>query len=929
MDENSASGKSVGVVVSLKGSVQAVSESGTRELARESQLFQGEKLVTRDNGQVEVKFLDDTTLSLGKNSEVTIDAYVYDAENASNSNLLLQMGKGVFRTVTGEIAKQNPDNFNLQSPLALIGIRGTTVLGEVDPENEKWGVEEFSENELGREQVLVVRDQFGNIQFITEPQMIVDFFANQPIQPARPLRPEELDYFKQNTPISAMDDTDTDEVTEEEDTEETDEEEVEESEEDSGEETEDEYSEESIGETDDLSGEEGMDTLDFSSEPEVLGVIDYSYPDNPMFYEADDAGEGEDEEPEPDIEPEPELEQELEPEAVPESEPDPGSDPDPENEVPVAFDDAKSTGEKAALESAVPSASDVDGTVVSYQLVEGVGTGNGTLTFNEDGSYSFDPGTAFAELSEGDSREVTFTYTAMDNDGGVSEVKTVTITVTGTNDVPVAFDDAKSTGEKAALESAVPPASDVDGTVVSYQLVEGVGTGNGTLTFNEDGSYSFDPGTDFAKLSEGDSREVTFTYTAMDNDGGVSDVKTVTITVTGTNDVPEAFDDAKVTGQYNVLSSRVPAATDVDGTVVSYQLVDDVSEGSLTFASDGRYSFDPGTAFDDLSEGDSREVVFTYTATDNDGGVSEVKTVTITIEPDLIIEGTDGDDILNGLSGNDTIYGFGGDDVLYGGAGDDYLYGGPGNDILMGGPGNDYLDGGDGFDIATYEDDPFDPYDNSGIWVSWDSELNGFTVFDGYGDTDTLKNINFIIGSDGDDAFMTGPGSDTFTGNGGDDTFWFTTPDSVDMITDFTVSASENDVLRFGEVLGLGFEAKANPDNPSYTPASNLSVKDPTQYKIIGVIDTAENNWSNVANVINSAVDAGKGDGTDDGTYFVISNGTDSRVYFWEGDSYEPSNDVVNDEELRHFVELKEFTDIPGLQEEHFIIDAGDQGGAH
>jgi hypothetical protein len=144
MDESSASGKSVGVVVSLKGSVQAVSESGTRELAKESQLFQGEKLVTRDNGQVEVKFLDDTTLSLGKNSEVTIDAYVYDAENASNSNLLLQMGKGVFRTVTGEIAKQNPDNFNLQSPLALIGIRGTTVLGDVS-DSEKWGVEEFSQ----------------------------------------------------------------------------------------------------------------------------------------------------------------------------------------------------------------------------------------------------------------------------------------------------------------------------------------------------------------------------------------------------------------------------------------------------------------------------------------------------------------------------------------------------------------------------------------------------------------------------------------------------------------------------------------------------------------------------------------------------------------------------------------------------------------
>jgi len=201
MDGNTASGKSVGKVTSLQGQALAVSESGSRELSQDSQLFQGEKVVTRENGQVEIQFLDDTTLSLGKNSEVTIDAYVYDPENGSNSNLLLEMGKGVFRTVTGEIAKQNPDNFNLKSPLALIGIRGTTVVGEVDPESEKWGVEEFSEGEPGRDQVLVVRDQFGNIQLITDPQMIVDFFANQPIQPPRPLSPEELDYFQQNAPL--------------------------------------------------------------------------------------------------------------------------------------------------------------------------------------------------------------------------------------------------------------------------------------------------------------------------------------------------------------------------------------------------------------------------------------------------------------------------------------------------------------------------------------------------------------------------------------------------------------------------------------------------------------------------------------------------------------------------------------------------------
>ncbi|OLO06264.1 hypothetical protein BTW08_18740, partial [Salinicola sp. MH3R3-1] len=67
-----------------------------------------------------------------------------------------------------------------------------------------------------------------------------------------------------------------------------------------------------------------------------------------------------------------------------------------------------------------------------------------------------------------------------------------------------------------------------------------VGTGNGTLNFNADGSYTFTPGADFDSLAAGESRDVTFSYTATDNDGGVSEPKTVTITVTGTNDEPVA-----------------------------------------------------------------------------------------------------------------------------------------------------------------------------------------------------------------------------------------------------------------------------------------------------------------------------------------------------------------------------------------------------
>ncbi|WP_407487784.1 Ig-like domain-containing protein, partial [Acinetobacter baumannii] len=101
----------------------------------------------------------------------------------------------------------------------------------------------------------------------------------------------------------------------------------------------------------------------------------------------------------------------------------------------------------------------------------------------------------------------------------------------------------------------------------SYQLVTGPGLGNGSVTVNSDGTYSFNPGNDFDNLAVGESREVSFTYTATDNNGGVSAPATVTITVTGSNDVPVATAGTGTTEENTVLTANLPVATDIDGTI--------------------------------------------------------------------------------------------------------------------------------------------------------------------------------------------------------------------------------------------------------------------------------------------------------------------------------------------------------------------------
>ncbi|MFA0088805.1 hypothetical protein, partial [Vibrio sp. 10N.261.51.F12] len=71
----------------------------------------------------------------------------------------------------------------------------------------------------------------------------------------------------------------------------------------------------------------------------------------------------------------------------------------------------------------VPEASDVDGTVASYALATDVPDGKGSLSFN-NGTYNFDPGEDFQDLTNGQTEDVTFTYVAIDNEGLESEPQT-------------------------------------------------------------------------------------------------------------------------------------------------------------------------------------------------------------------------------------------------------------------------------------------------------------------------------------------------------------------------------------------------------------------------------------------------------------------------------------------------------------------------
>jgi Ca2+-binding RTX toxin-like protein len=152
--------------------------------------------------------------------------------------------------------------------------------------------------------------------------------------------------------------------------------------------------------------------------------------------------------------------------------------------------------------------------------------------------------------------------------------------------------------------------------------------------------------------------------------------------------------------------------------------------------------------------------------------LDETPTIVGTAGDDVLV-GTSDDDVIVALEGNDTIDGLGGSDLICGNEGNDDVDGGPGIDGLVGGPGDDRLDGSESKDLFG-EDPDFALYNEAPAAVQA-SLTTGEVTGDG---TDTLVNLEAIVGSEfgdtleGDSSWNYidgGPGDDSIAAGAGDD----------------------------------------------------------------------------------------------------------------------------------------------------------------
>lgn len=309
------------------------------------------------------------------------------------------------------------------------------------------------------------------------------------------------------------------------------------------------------------------------------------------------------------------------------------------NVSPVAYDDAFSTNEDTALNlpQANLTANDNDPNVSDSLTVTSVnGAGAlGTVSLVA-GVVTYDPNGAFDSLAVGQTVTDSFSYTISDGHGGTSTA-TVTMTITGVNDAPTAYDDAFSTDEATPLN--IPQASltvndnDPDtGDTLTVISVNGAGA-LGTVSLVA-GVVTYDPNGAFENLAAGQTATESFSYTISDGHGGTS-TATVTVTITGENDAPTAHDDAFMTNSTTPLNLPEAALTANDNDPDAGDILTVISvsgQGALGTVdlAGGVISYDPTGAFSGLPPGASVTDTFTYVVSDNHGGTSTA-TVTITV----------------------------------------------------------------------------------------------------------------------------------------------------------------------------------------------------------------------------------------------------------------------------------------------------------
>jgi len=123
----------IATVQKVSGMATVVRQGRTISAKIGLEIYQNDTLRTGPDGSIGVVFHDDTLLSLGPESVVVIDEFVF-APRQGKFSIVIRMVKGTVAYLSGLISKLAPESAHFKTPTASIGIRGTKFVARVEGE---------------------------------------------------------------------------------------------------------------------------------------------------------------------------------------------------------------------------------------------------------------------------------------------------------------------------------------------------------------------------------------------------------------------------------------------------------------------------------------------------------------------------------------------------------------------------------------------------------------------------------------------------------------------------------------------------------------------------------------------------------------------------------------------------------------------------
>ena len=276
------------------------------------------------------------------------------------------------------------------------------------------------------------------------------------------------------------------------------------------------------------------------------------------------------------------------------------------NDPPTAQNAALTVSEDTPANGQL-QAQDTDNDSLSYAIVTPPAKGTLTTLNTATGAFTYTPD---ANATGTDS----FTFRASDGQA-TSNTATVAITISATNDPPVAQNAAITVSEDTPANGQL-QAQDPDNDSLSYAIVTPPAKGTLTTLNTATGAFTYTPD---ANATGTDS----FTFRASDGQA-TSNTATVAITISGANDPPVA-QNAAITVSEDTATNGQLQAQDPEGSSLTYTVAAGPTRGSLTIQNSGAFTYTPDA---DVSGSDS----FTFQVSDGQA-TSNIATVSITISP--------------------------------------------------------------------------------------------------------------------------------------------------------------------------------------------------------------------------------------------------------------------------------------------------------